>query len=532
MRKASYWLAAMVGLTLILSACSSEEDINPDNRNLKHITFTAGQAVTRTIIDSQDATQINWQAGETISILDGTSTTRCFKLTSEAGKPEGVFDGMAQEKDIYTAVYPQKEGLVLDGNSVKGAWLDPVQTATVGTFDPKANLMMARTSSVEDRNLQFHNMTAFVKVTPQMDCEQITIVSADSTVALAGTMTMTLDENGNASATITGDFSHQVSLTGDIKKGQTYYIAIAPAALNGGIRMGITTTDGKHYCKDASKLESFTANKVLNLGSISTDKMKWLPYVTFSAKEAQEVKLDDSNHHVINSMDYSTDYGKHWSNFSTDQFYAFGKTTRLMLRGNNPNGTAIENKDNYKIANYAYFSFKNHVEVACSGDIRTLVKKKEYASADSKEARYYGLFHNCQTLTSAPELPATELANDCYGYMFHSCVLLKKAPQLPAEQLAVRCYSYMFAHCMSLEEAPTLSAKSLVDHCYEYMFGACYSLTAVTMLATNVAADHCLTGWLKDTNKGGTVTIASGMGSETKLTNEITQYGWAYKEQQ
>ena len=409
--------------------------------------------------------------------------------------------------------------------------MDSVQTATAGTFDPKANLMMARTSS-DDMNLQFHNMTAFVKVTPEMDCEQITIVSADSTVALAGTMTMTLEENGTASATVTGNVSHQVSLTGKIEKGQTYYIAIAPAALNGGIRMGITTTDGKHYRKDASKLKAFTVNKVLNLGSISTGNMKWLPYVTFSAGDAQEVMLNDERHHIINSMDYSTDYGKHWSNFSPDQPYAFGKTTRLMLRGNNPNGTAIENKDNYKIANYAYFSFTKGAEVACSGDIRTLVNKEEYASADTKEVRYYGLFHNCMTLTSAPELPATTLANDCYGYMFNYCILLKKAPQLPAEQLAVRCYSYMFTHCMSLEEAPTLSAKSLVDHCYEYMFGACYSLNAVTMLATDVSAVHCLTGWLKDTAAGGTVTIASGMGVNKTLINEIESCRWKYQEQQ
>lgn len=532
MRKASYWLTAMVGLTLVLSACSSEESINPDNRNLKHITFTAGQGQTRTIIDETDAKQINWQAGETISILDGTSTTRSFKLTSEAGKPEGTFEGMAQETDIYTAVYPQQNGLKLDGNSVEGAWLDSVQTATAGTFDPKANLMMARTKGNGDMNLQFHNMTAFVKVTPEMDCEQITIVSADSTVALAGTMTLRLEENGTASATVTDNASHQVSLTGDIKKGQTYYIAIAPAALKDGIRMGITTSDGKHYRRDASKLEAFTVNQVLNLGKISTGNMKWLPYVTFSAEKAQEVMLNDQKHHIINTMDYSTDYGKHWSNFSPDQPYAFGKTTRLMLKGNNPNGTAIENKDNYKIANYAYFSFTKQAEVACSGDIRTLVNKEEYASADTKEVRYYGLFQYCTALTSAPELPATALANDCYGFMFIGCDKLKKAPQLPAEQLAARCYSYMFAHCTSLEEAPTLSAKSLVDHCYEYMFWVCSNLKAVTMLATDISADHCLTGWLEDTTKGGTVTIASGMGSETKLTDEIIRYGWTPKEQQ
>ena len=31
------------------------------------------------------------------------------------------------------------------------------------------------------------------------------------------------------------------------------------------------------------------------------------------------------------------------------------------------------------------------------------------------------MFHECTSLTSAPELPATELADDCYSYMFSGC---------------------------------------------------------------------------------------------------------------
>ena len=510
MRKASYWLSAMVGLTLILSACSSEEDINPDNRNLKHITFTAGQSQTRTIIDGTDATQINWQAGETISILDGTSTTRTFKLTSGAGEPEGIFEGMGKDAGSYTAVYPcQENGLKLNGNSVEGAWLDSVQTATAGTFDPKANLMMARTKSADDRILQFYNMTAFVKVTPQMDCEQITIVSADSTVALAGTMTMTLDENGTVETKVTDNASHQVSLTGDIKAGQTYYIAIAPAALKDGIRMGITTKEGKHYCKDASTLKAFTANKVLNLGSISVGEKNWLPYVTFSAKEAQEVKLiDNFGLQLPINMEYSTDYGKHWSKFSVNTDYAFGNSSRLMLRGDNPSGTAIANTDDFSKIEFSTFKFNNDQKVACSGDIRTLVKKEDYENADAGSIRYINLFGGCTQLTSAPELPAKKLADKCYLWMFQGCTSLTQAPLLPA--------------------------NTLTAFCYYYMFYGCKSLTSVTMLAkSGFDAQECLDGWLGDAGtNGSTVTIASGMSSETKLTNEITNYGWLYKEQQ
>lgn len=41
------------------------------------------------------------------------------------------------------------------------------------------------------------------------------------------------------------------------------------------------------------------------------------------------------------------------------------------------------------------------------------------------------MFYGCTSLTEAPELPATKLAEECYGEMFGYSGL-KKAPELPA----------------------------------------------------------------------------------------------------
>lgn len=536
MKKRIYWLAAMAGLCL-LASCTSEEEMQPsgDNQGLTHITFHAGQSVTRTIIDGEDSTQIDWQEGECISILDGSSTPRTFTLTSGKGEMEGTFDGMAKETNVYTAVYPQQqEGLTLNGNSVEGMVLPDVQTANAGTFDPKANLMMARTKSGE-YDLQFYNATAFIKVTPQMDCEQISIVNADSAQALAGTMTVTLDESNTISTKITANGTHMVSLMGDIKAGSTYYIAVAPGTLAKGFRLGITTSEGKHYRKDASKSVTLTANKVLNLGSISIDKMEWLPYVTFSAKEEQGVTLQESDtmkvkgSQVIEKMWYSTDYGKHWSDFKINQEYSFGKEKRLMLMGaNNTYGTSAVNvKDGYN-----YFIFKNGTSTSCSGDIRSLVNGDKVKEANTTNVRFYGLFNNCYYLTSAPELPALELAENCYEYMFHFCYMLKEAPDLPATTLKNNCYGYMFTGCMSLEKAPVLLAEKLVSHCYCGMFGSCYQLKNVTMLAKDVSATNCLELWLKDAANKGTVYVASDISDENLNTIKNNSNGWNIVRQQ
>ena len=62
------------------------------------------------------------------------------------------------------------------------------------------------------------------------------------------------------------------------------------------------------------------------------------------------------------------------------------------------------------------------------------------------------MFRNCTSLTIAPELPATTLADRCYSYMFNGCTSLTTAPKLPATTLANYCYNYMFSDCTSLNE--------------------------------------------------------------------------------
>jgi hypothetical protein len=46
------------------------------------------------------------------------------------------------------------------------------------------------------------------------------------------------------------------------------------------------------------------------------------------------------------------------------------------------------------------------------------------------------MFYDCTSLTIAPELPATTLADNCYQYMFYNCASLITAQSiLPATTL-------------------------------------------------------------------------------------------------
>ena len=86
------------------------------------------------------------------------------------------------------------------------------------------------------------------------------------------------------------------------------------------------------------------------------------------------------------------------------------------------------------------------------------------------------MFYDCTSLTTAPALPATTLANSCYDSMFSDCTSLTTAPELPATTLRNNCYMRMFYGCTSLTTAPELPATTVADYCYYYMFSDCTGL--------------------------------------------------------
>ena len=119
------------------------------------------------------------------------------------------------------------------------------------------------------------------------------------------------------------------------------------------------------------------------------------------------------------------------------------------------------------------------------------------------------MFSGCTSLTTAPELPATTLAESCYYKMFSGCTKLKSAPKLPATKLVIQCYYSMFSGCKSLTTAPDLPAQTLVIRCYNFMFDNCSSLNYIKMLATDISASDCLGSWVFGVSTTGTFVKSS-----------------------
>lgn len=229
----------------------------------------------------------------------------------------------------------------------------------------------------------------------------------------------------------------------------------------------------------------------------TTDVKDKTPYVTFSAPAEQTFKMVCYGGYQISNLQYSVNFGD-WKEVKANEGVTFGgQKGGLRLRGKNLKGTADSNDT--RIYSTITFTFDKNKEnnvntnvmVACTGDIRTLLDYDHYETVSTSEARFVKLFNNCQALTSAPKLPATDIASDCYNSMFYYCRYLKNAPELPATILKDQCYQNMFYACVSLTSAPKLPATKLAFNCYANMFSYCYSLKEAPELPATTLAWQC-----------------------------------------
>lgn len=497
-------LAALAGLAGCAKENADSPEKNPTGNTLVTLTANQENAETKAEISSENSKVINWTKDDAITVIDGNGKNVKFALTEGEGTSRGKFKGeVSQTADSYIALYPYQKDVTASEGALKGVVLKSEQTAVAGSFDPKAALMMAVTET-GSTDLSFKNIVGLVKVTPTVACARITLVSNNSESKLAGTADITMTD-GKPTATVTESASSSVSIVGDIEAESTYYIAIFPETLSGGFSLVFTTSDGQDTYKSTSKALEIKRNLVTNLGNVE-GKADEYPYVTFTAASEQTFKISKTL-----TLERSVG-GSTWQSVGADTEVEFGGSKgSLRLRGKNEKGTY-----------YSTISFTdNDVLVRCKGDIRTLIDWENYGKVDTKNACFSKLFYGCSVLTSAPALPATELADYCYKSMFKGCTSLKNAPDLPAKKVPREAYSYMFNGCTSLTTAPAeLSATELAKYCYErmfcgckvlenapdlpaenvpleaysYMFSNCFALKKMPKISAKAVADHGMAG--------------------------------------
>ena len=203
------------------------------------------------------------------------------------------------------------------------------------------------------------------------------------------------------------------------------------------------------------------------------------PYVTFTAEEAGST-LGLTKLSTNQILEYSNDTTT-WNTMDTSTNISLPNTgDKVYVRGILSANNSSSN----------YTRFKMTGKISASGNCNAIWNHEDLEAALKQYCGYY-MFYGCTSLVSAPELPATTLADDCYKQMFESCTSLTAAPELPATTLSSSCYSHMFSNCISLTGAPALPATTLASNCYERMFGECWKLTTAPELPATKLAYYC-----------------------------------------
>ena len=202
--------------------------------------------------------------------------------------------------------------------------------------------------------------------------------------------------------------------------------------------------------------------------------------IKFLSEGASIISLAKDGEPLFNiSLEYSYD-GVYWSDWDFSAL-TIDTSDTLYIRGYNPDGFSYWNEDK------TYYNFIIEGDnVSCSGNIMSLIDYKKMTNIIPCEYCFYGLFKDCTSLKTAPELPATIIKEWCYSSMFNGCSSLAVAPELPAKKLVDFCYAYMFKDCTSLKTAPDIPVVELANYCCGTMFDGCNSMfSGCTFLKDN-----------------------------------------------
>ena len=505
MKTKLYMIAlAAISMILALSSCSESEDLLSafhSDPNAVRITAQVGKAsadgFTRSFPLGDAEAQKKFKDGDMISVKADGQDAVTYQLNNNEWQPQGgKFLKWESNEMNFTAYYP---------SSFNGTITQPTEYTDEASL-AKADFMSfsgPQTNTNNSNNLTLTMERKMARVVVEIDGfkDQYAGATIDNINSLSICGVKAYKHTDNKFYALIKPCEAQNSATFislDVAEGAskttTETLAGIPALTAGNSYTYQLTVGKDKVSVSGITVKDWTTG---NITGGSTDVKDKTPYVTFSAPAEQTFKMVCYGGYTISNLEYSVNFGD-WKEVKANEGVTFGgKNGGLRLRGKNVKGTADPNDTRiYSTITFIFDKDKEkdvntNVMVACTGDIRTLLDYSNYDKVNTSQARFVKLFNNCQALTSAPKLPATDIASDCYNGMFYYCRYLKNAPELPATILKDQCYQNMFYACVSLTSAPKLPAPKLAFNCYANMFSYCYWLKEAPELPATKLAWQC-----------------------------------------
>ena len=375
---------------LALSACSESEDLLSafhSDPNAVRITAEVGKAsasgFTRSYpLGATEADQKKFKEGDKISVKADGQDAVTYQLNGNEWQPQGgKFLKWESDKMNFTAYYPASFNGNLDKVILPAEYDEAslaandfmsyygLQTNTNGNqLTLTMNRMMARVVvEIAGFNDQYAGATVNsinslsicgIKAYKHTDNKFYALIKPCA--AQSSATFISLDVAEGASKTTTETLTGIPELTAG--KSYTYQLTVGKDKVSvSGIYVADWTT-----------------------GDITGGKTEECPtpYITFTANGEQKFMMTTKDY-TISGLEYSVNNGK-WTTVEAGTEVPFGGAKGdLRLRGINPNGTATDWNS------YSTITFTEaNVNVACTGDIRTLQDWKNYNIVETNKARF------------------------------------------------------------------------------------------------------------------------------------------------
>lgn len=284
---------AVLGLAMTIASCSSdlvEEKTNTTEK--QQMVFTATYEDTgETTRTALNGTKVEWKSGDAVAVWDGTQINSFTAEPLSDATTASLSGSVTKGSSSYVAVYPYslgKDWCEYSEDEIKYIIIPSEQTATLGSFDPDAAIMVAKSDA--NNNFAFKNVCSFLKITTAEEYQKIVVTTNDGTLAGYGSCTNATEPT----FTVWKGYSNsQVTLqprsgSSTIAKG-TYYIAIAPGTLE-GLTVDCYTSTG-YAEKSTSKKFTTSRSKSYDLGSTEN----WTKYYAYSVSDTKKVIFTKGN---------------------------------------------------------------------------------------------------------------------------------------------------------------------------------------------------------------------------------------------
>ena len=513
MRTKLYMIAlAAISMILALSGCSESEDLLSafhSDPNAVRITAQVGKAsadgFTRSYPLGDAEAQKKFKDGDMISVKADGQDAVTYQLNNNEWQPQGgKFLKWESETMNFTAYYPA---------SFNGTITQPTEYTDEASL-AKADFMSfsgPQTNTNNSNNLTLTMERKMARVVVEIDGfkDQYAGATIDNVNSLSICGVKAYKHTDNKFYALIKPCAAQSSETFislDVAEGEsktTETLTGIPALVAGNSYTYKLTVGKSKISVSGITVKDWTGGTITDNGK--TEECP-TPYITFTADAEQKFKMITYGGYSISRLEYSVNGGD-WKDVEAGTEVPFGGANgNLRLRGTNINGTASG------WITYSTIKFTEaNVNVACTGDIRTLLDWRNYNIVETNNARFCSLFNDCNVLTSAPELKATELAYQCYYSMFQGCTSLTAAPELKATELAASCYANMFYGCVKLSSvtmlAPSDQISKATNCCYNWLdnAGTDKTVSSRTLKVQDEAAYTALVdkGYLPDNWKKG-----------------------------